>query len=57
MLMIFTVLVCYLIKQGRKGLKNSGVNGTRNPDLRDAFAVLQQLSYKTNCELVIYVSQ
>ena len=57
MLMIFAVLVCYLIKQGRKGLKNSGVNGTRNPDLRDAFAVPQQLSYKTNCELVIYISQ
>ena len=53
MLMIFAVLVCYLIKQERKGLKNSGVNGTRNPDLCDARAVLYQLSYKANYELVI----
>ena len=55
--MIFAVLVYYLTKQERKGLKNSGVNGTRNPDLCEACAVLHQLSYKANCELVIYVSQ
>ena len=33
--------------------KNSGLNGNRNHDLCDAGAVLYQLSYQANCELVI----
>ena len=36
-----------------KGLGNSGLNGDSNPDLCDAGAVLNQLSYKANWELVV----
>ena len=36
-----------------KGLKNSGLNEDLNPDLCDARAVLYQLSYQANWELVV----
>ena len=34
--------------------KNSGLNGIRTHDLYDTGAVLYQVSYQVNCELVIY---
>ena len=37
----------------RKPEKNSGLNGIRAHDLCDAAAVLYQLSYQANWELVI----
>ena len=37
----------------RKPEKNSGLNGIRTHDLCDAGAVLSQLSYQANWELVI----
>ena len=37
----------------KKAWKNSGLNGIRTHDLCDAGAVLYQLSYQANWELVI----
>ena len=37
----------------KKAWNNSGLNGTRTHDLCDAGAVLYQLSYQANWELVI----
>ena len=46
-----------LFKQLRKeSLKNSGLNGIRIHDLCDTGAVLYQLSYQANWELVISVN-
>ena len=49
---IFTVFWRHLCSN-EKYLENSGLNGTRTPDPCDAGAVLHQLSFKANCELVI----
>ena len=39
-----------------KGMKNSGLNGDLNPDVCNAGAVLYQLSYLANLELVFTTS-
>ena len=46
-------LVCNLRSCKRKPEKSSGLNGIRTHDLRDAGAMLCQLSYQANWELVI----
>ena len=52
-LVIFSVLLCYLSNRERKVKKNADLRGTViNPDLCDSGAVLHQLSYQANWELV-----
>ena len=52
MCMIFAVFKCYL-SSSEKGLKNSGMNVDLNSDLCNASAVLYQLSYLANLEMII----
>ena len=47
MLMIFAVVLCYLSSSERRPERDS------NPDLCDAGAVLDQISYQANWEMVI----
>ena len=51
MSLIIAFLLC--LSSSEKGLKNSGLNGTLNPDFCDAGAVLYQLSYQSKWEQVI----
>ena len=46
-------MLYYLSSSKNKGQKNSGLNRTLNPVLCDAGALLHQLSYHANWELVI----
>ena len=41
------------LSSGKYGEKKSGLNGDSNPDPWDAGAVLSQLSYQSNWELVV----
>ena len=52
MLMIFTVLLCYLSSSERKTWKFRPEQDSI-PDLCDTGALLYQLSYKANWELVV----
>ena len=36
-----------------KGLKNLGLNGDSNPDLNNAYAVLNQLTYQAKWEQMV----
>lgn len=53
MLTILAVMLYYLSSSEKKGQKNSGLKRTLNPVLCDAGALLHQLSYHANWELVI----
>ena len=53
MCMILAVFSTTYLSSSEKDLKNSGLNRYSNPDICDASAVLYQLSYQANWELVI----
>ena len=43
----------FALRSSEKGLKNSGLNSYSDPDICHASAVLYQLSYQANLELVV----